>query len=401
VATVEECTLACERDPEILMSTGSEREFELDLNFGPGNPDPGVFPSVGMAEAARRVLLRSGAELAHYPDPKGLPALRAIAQERFERNHGLRPALEDVVITNGAMQGLILSAQALASRGDCVVLEEFEYGGTIRVFKQYGLELVAAPLDEHGMRIDGLAEVLAEQERLGRRPAFIYTTASYQNPTGTTMPRERRLGLLDLARKYSIPIVEDDTYADISYEPLRERAIYALAEPGEVLYISSFSKILGPGLRLGYFLAPPELNARMMAWKIDGGTSALAQMIAAEYLSAELWEHVEEGRQAVKAKRNALLDCLESEFSGLDMQWTQPDGGLFVWIRLPAEIDRARLFALCAERGLTLATGQAFHTRGEDVPYLRLAFGWIDLEAIPEGVRVLAACVREAMPQRV
>src|SRR5205823_3810592 len=133
------------------MTLGSPpREF----NFGAGNPDPGVFPSQALGEAAQRVLSRLGAELAHYPDPHGLPALRAVAVERFERNHGMRPPIEHVVITNGAMQGLQLSAQGLASRGDAVVLEEFEYGGTIRVFKQFGLELVGVPLDEHGMRMD-------------------------------------------------------------------------------------------------------------------------------------------------------------------------------------------------------------------------------------------------------
>src|SRR6266567_6089650 len=144
------------------MTVGSQpREF----NFGAGNPDPGVFPAEELGAAAQRVLSRLGKELAHYPDPQGLPELRAVAVERFERNHGVRVSIDDVVITNGAMQGLQLSAQGLASRGDRVALEEFEYGGTIRVFKQFGLELVGVPLDEHGMRMDALAEVLARQNQ--------------------------------------------------------------------------------------------------------------------------------------------------------------------------------------------------------------------------------------------
>src|SRR5204862_1551607 len=130
------------------------------FNFGPGNPDPGVFPSAELAQAAQRVIEREGSELAHYPEPLGLPALRAIAAERFERNHGVRPPLEDIVITNGAMQALVLCALGLARPGDSVVLEEFEYSGTIRVFKQYGLNLIGVPLDEHGVRMDALAQVL-------------------------------------------------------------------------------------------------------------------------------------------------------------------------------------------------------------------------------------------------
>lgn len=364
-----------------------------EFNFGAGNPDPGVFPSEDLGAAAQRVIQRLGKELAHYPDLRGLPELRAIAVERFERNHGMQVPIDDVVITNGAMQGLQLSAQGLARPGDEVVLEEFEYGGTIRVFKQHGLTLVPAALDDHGMRMDSLAEVLEQH-----RPSFIYTTASYQNPTGTTQPHERRVRLLKLARQHGIPVVEDDTYGDISFEPLTERAIYTLAKPGEAMYIGSFSKILGPGLRLGFFIAPEPMRERLMPWKTDGGTSALAQYIAAEYLSQNLWEHIEEGRQAVKAKRNALLDSLEQEFGHMGTSWTHPDGGLFLWIKLPDNVDRVRLQNLAMSRGITYATGQAFHTLGHDVPYLRLAFGWIAIEDIPEGVRQLAECVRESMP---
>ncbi len=372
-----------------------------EFNFGAGNPDPGVFPSRELGEAARRVLSRHGHELAHYPDPHGLPALRAVAIERFERNHGLRPPVDDVVITNGAMQGLQLSAQGLARPGDAVVLEEFEYTGTIRVFKQFGLELVGVPLDERGMRMDALSEILAHQARIGRLPAFIYTTASYQNPTGATLPADRRHRLVELARQYRLPIVEDDTYGDISFEPLAERSVYALAQPGEVMYIGSFSKILGPGIRLGFFIAPASIVARLMPWKTDGGTSALSQMIAAEYFSANLWPHIEEGRVAVKDKRNVLLDALEGEFGGIDgMHWSQPDGGLFVWIKLPEEVDRVRLHELATARHITYATGQAFHTQNADVPYLRLAFGWIDRADIAEGVRQLAECLRASMPAR-
>jgi 2-aminoadipate transaminase len=377
------------------MSIGSSREF----NFGAGNPDPGVFPSRELGEVAQRVLARDGTELAHYPDPLGLPALRQIAVERFERNQGVRLALEDVVITNGAMQGLQLSAQGLARPGDTVVLEEFEYGGTIRVFKQHGLKLVGVPLDDQGMRMDALADVLAHQERIGARPAFIYTTASYQNPTGATLPRERRQRLVDLARQYDLPIVEDDTYGDISFEPQTEKAVYTLAEPGRVLYLGSFSKILGPGIRLGFLTAPKAITSRLLPWKTDGGTSALAQMIAAEYFGQHLWEHVEEGRQSVKDKLYVLQDALEGEFGNVPgMHWSRPTGGLFVWIKIPDSVDRRRLQELAAARHIVYATGQAFSANDQDVPYIRLAFGWIDRDDIPAGVAALGECLRAAMP---
>jgi 2-aminoadipate transaminase len=372
------------------------------FNFGPGNPDPGVFPSHDLGEAARRALARMGTILAQYPEPRGLSELRAVAQARFERNHRMRPPLEDIVITNGAMQGLQLSAQGLAQRGDAVLLEEFEYGGTIRVFKQYGLDLVPVAIDDEGMRMDDLEHVLQHQVEIGRKPAFIYTTASYQNPTGTSQPVERRQRLLELARQHHIPIVEDDTYADISFEPPRVPAIYALAEPGEVMYIGSFSKILGPGVRLGFFIADESMSARLMPWKLDGGTSMLSQLVAAEYFKDHLWEHIEEGRQSVKDKRNTLLDALEAEFGNVPgMRWTRPEGGLFLWVSLPPEVDRVRLQQLASEAGIVYSTGQAFNPTNEDVPYLRLAFGWIDKQEIADGIRALAECVRAAMPARV
>ena len=380
------------------MTTLATRTF----NFGPGNPDPGVFPSRDLAEAARRVIARRGHELAHYPEPKGMPELRAMAQTRFERNHDVRPPLDDIVVTSGANQGLHLCAQAFAGPGDTVVVEEFEYVGTLRIFRQLGLELVAAPLDDRGMRMDALEELLDQQAAIGRLPSFIYTTASYQNPTGTTQPLERRRRLIELARQYRIPIVEDDTYGDISFEPLRERAIYTLAQPGEVMYIGSFSKILGPGLRLGFFIAPEPLNARLMAWKLDGGTSMLSQMIAAEYLQDNLWQHIQEAAGAVKEKRNILLDALEAEFGKMQgIHWTHPDGGLFLWIKLSEHVDRGRLLELANARGITYATGQAFHALNQDIPYLRLAFGWIDKQDIADGVRLLAECVRQTTPAAV
>jgi|SRR5579859_1599188 len=372
------------------------------FNFGPGNPDPGVFPSHDLGEAARRALSRMGRMLAQYPDPRGLPELRGVAQARFERNHHVRPAVEDIVITNGAMQGLQLSAQGLARPGDCVVLEEFEYSGTIRVFKQCGLELVPVAVDDEGMRMDSLESVLEHQAAIGRKPAFIYTTASYQNPTGTSQPVERRRRLLELARQHQIPIVEDDTYADISFEPPRVPAIYALAQPGEVMYIGSFSKILGPGVRLGFFIAPEVISSRLMQWKMDGGTSMLSQLVAAEYFKDHLWDHIEEGRLAVKEKRNTLLDSLEAEFGSVPgMSWTRPEGGLFLWIKLPPQVDRVRLRELATEAGIQYSTGQAFHAGNEDVEYLRLAFGWIERDDIAEGVRILAECVRASMPAPV
>lgn len=369
-----------------------------ELNFGAGMPDPATFPAQALGNAAARVVPRIGKMLARYPDQRGLPELRAIAAERFEHNHEVRPPLEHIVLTNGSMQGLMLAAQGLAKRGDAVIVEEFTYSGTLRVFRQYGLELVPVPLDDQGMRVDVLADVLRRQDELGKKPAFIYTIASYQNPSGTTLPLARRQRLIELARQHGVKIVEDDCYADVSFVKQSEPALYKLAEPGEVMYIGSFSKILGPGVRLGYFIAPEPMTSSLLQWKTDGGTSNLSAMIVAEYFKENLWAHIEEGNTVIKQKRDTLLAALEREFAGTDVSWTHPDGGLFLWVKLPEEVNRARIQELAKERGIIYATGQAFHSLSQDVPYLRLAFGYIANEDISEGVRQLAECVRAAMP---
>jgi aspartate/methionine/tyrosine aminotransferase len=280
---------------------------EREYNFGPGNPDPGVFPPGTWARRAAR------AEPTPAPSWRTIPTPAcpncAVAAERFERNQGIRPALEDIVITNGAMQSLVLSAQGLVARARRpVVMEEFEYGGTIRVFKQHGLKLVGGCARRRGHAHDAwkMCSRVSHQAGLHFTPTSSYQNSDRDDAAARTARTIARAGAT------LRPPIEDDTYGDISYEPQSEKAIYAYAKPGEVMYIGSFSKILGPGIRLGFFVAPQPLHGRLMAWKIDGGTSALSQMIAAEYFKDHLWEHVEEGRNSVKDKRNLLLDALET-----------------------------------------------------------------------------------------
>jgi 2-aminoadipate transaminase len=364
-------------------------------------PDPATFPSEDLAAAAQRVIPQFGSSLCRYPDQRGLPSLRQIAIERFDHNHGIRPAIEDVVLTNGSMQGLMLAAQAFGVGKGPVLVEEFTYAGTIRVFRQNNLEIIPIPLDDQGMRMDALEAELDRLATLGSKPAFIYTIASHQNPSGTTLPVERRLRMIELARMHKTLIVEDDCYADVQFTRQAVPALYKLADPGEVVYIGSFSKILGPGVRLGYFAAPEALTSAMLQWKIDGGTSSLSAMVVAEYFNEHLWTHIDEANVVIKRKLDVLLESLEREFAGLDVTWTKPDGGLFVWLRLPAECNRQRIAELDKERGIIYATGQAFHSLGQDVPFLRLAYGFIAEADIPEGVHLMAECVRMSLPAGV
>lgn len=370
------------------------------FNFGSGMPDPATFPSRELAEAAMRIVSEMGAVLVKYPDPKGWPALREIAVERMRKNQGVQIPLDQVVLTNGSMQPIGLAGLGLAGAGATIVVESFTYVGTLNAFRRVGADLVGVPLDDQGMRVDALAETLDRLAAEGRKPAFIYTIPSYQNPTGTTLPLERRRQLLEVAAARDMLIIEDDCYADVRFtDAAPPPALYALAEPGRVIYIGSFSKILGPGIRLGYVIAPEPRMAELLRFKIDGGISALSAMIVAEYFRDHLWSHIAECNQALKAKRNTLLMALEECFGSSGVEWTRPDGGLFAWLRLPEPINMDAVRSLATDAGIQYGVGRSFDVADQDIPYLRLAFGFIDRADIPDGVVALADCIARAQPR--
>jgi len=375
----------------------STSAMSTEYNFGSGMPDPRSFPTEGLADAARRALLREGPSLVRYPEARGYAPLREIAAGRFRRNHGTDTGAGDVTLTTGSMQAIILATQAFVRPGDTVVVEEFCYSGTLGVLRQYGARVAGVALDERGMIPEALAETLDRLAGEGRAVPFVYTIATHQNPSGTILPPERREAVLDICRRRGVLVVEDDCYADVVFEGEMPRAIYTLAAPGEVLYIGSFSKILGPGARLGYFIAPPPLAEKLLAYKRDGGTSALSSMIVAEYFQEHLWEHIAEVCAAVRAKRDVLFGALERELGGL-ADWTRPSGGLFSWIKLPDGIDTRAIARLASERHLLYGSGRSFDAADRDVSYLRLAFGFIDEALIPEGVALLGECLEGAAP---
>ena len=367
------------------------------FNFGSGMPDPATFPAQELAEAAMRVLPQAGDVLVKYPDPRGWPALREIAAERFRKSHGVTVPLDQIVLMNGSMQPIGLAAFGLAGAGATIVVESFSYVGSLNAFRRVGANLVGVPLDDQGMRTDMLAETLDRLEAAGQRPAFIYTIPSHQNPTGTTLPVERRRQLLEVAQAHNVLVIEDDCYADVRFTDAPvPPALYKLAEPGRVLYIGSFSKILGPGIRLGYIMAPEPLMTDLLRYKIDGGISALSAMIVAEYLRDHLWDHIATCNRALKAKRDTLLTALDEQFSRRGVEWTRPDGGLFTWLRLPEGVDVERLRALAGEAGIQYGSGRSFDAADREVSYLRLAFGFIARSDIPDGIAALADCLARA-----
>lgn len=370
-----------------------------EINFGAGRPDPLSFPSDALAEAAAKVIRDRGPELVNYPDGRGYEPLRSIASERFERGAGRAVPLEEIVLTSGSMQALQLITEAFASRGDTIVTESFSYGGSLSVFRNRPVRIAPAPIDDQGLVPEELETVLKGLVDADTPPKFIYTIPTHHNPTGSILPLERRRRLLELAGEFDTLVVEDHCYADLVFQadPVPPN-LYHPGEDGRVVYVGSFSKILGPGVRQGYFMAPEALQQRIMGNKMDGGTNALASMIVAEYLGDHLWDHIREVNEVMRARKDALVESLAIHFGDLgeEVWWTDPPGGMFVWVRIPSATDTRKALQLAAGRGVYYSLGQSFSAVNEDIPYLRIAFGFPTIEDIREGVPILAECIKEA-----
>jgi 2-aminoadipate transaminase len=369
-----------------------------DYNFGAGNPDPASFPHEALAEAAARVIPRLGETLVLYPDQRGYPPLRQLAAERFRNSNGSDLPLDNITLTTGSMQAISLVCQTYLQPGDTIIVEDFCYVGSLNCFRKYQANIVGIPVDvdgeDDGMNMEALEAKMAELKAQGIKPKFIYTIATNQNPTGTMMSESKRRRLLEIATEYDIPVIDDDCYADLIFEGKPPVSLYSL-DPESAVYIGSFSKILGPGIRLGYFAANPETLQKILYWKIDGGTTNLAAAVAAEYFQSHMWEHVSEINGIVKEKLDAVVEQLDAHKDQFPYH-SHPKGGLFIWVKLPEDCDPVRLLDIAAARGVRYGTGKSFHSGGQDIKYLRLAFGYPSLETIREGIPLLAECVKEA-----
>ncbi len=363
--------------------------------FSSGRPDPETFPNRGLADAAARILPEMGGELAMYPGSLGYEPLRELMSERFRRREGVSLPVDQIALTTGSFQALTLMVQAFVeSPGDVVILEEFSYSGTLDAYRKEKAELVGIPQDEDGMRMDALEERVKDLCARDKKPKFIYTLPTYQNPTGSIMPIDRRRELLSIADRFEVPVVEDHCYADTVYEPSHVPALCTLEHETPVVHIESLSKILGPGVRLGYFCAPQPLLDKILNYRRDGGTSALSSAIVYEYLREEMREHLKEINAVVKEKRDLMFAMLGA-FPDCFEWFSRPKGGLFIWVKIPDDVEPKACEALAETKGVEYGLGSDFHVYERPVPYIRLAFAFATLDEIKEGIPLLAECVSE------
>ena len=361
-------------------------------NFVGGHNDASQIPVAELAQAAESVLSENGALLAIYNlghGPQGYGPLRDFVAEKLGGGPGIRCTREDVLITSGSLQGMDLVNEVLVAPGDMVILEEFTYGGAITKVQKLGANFIGAPVDEDGIRIDALRNILEDQRRRGVTPKYIYTIPTVQNPTGSIMPLERRKQLVELAREFGTAIFEDECYADLVWSGERPPALYSL-DPSRVIHIGSFSKSLAPALRIGYAVAEWPALSRMIACKTDAGTGAIEQMIIADYFGREFEPHVRELKSALREKLDTMIEALEAEF-GTAAELFVPKGGIFLWLKLPDHVDVRRLVKPAADAGLTFNPGPEWACDAEAAKsYMRLCFALPSKADIRDGVAELA-----------
>ena len=367
------------------------------FDFSTGTTNPETFPTEALAEAAARTVRSHVVLLNTYPGSLGHEGLRRLMARREFDREGVAIDPERIALTNGSMQAVTLVAEALCEgRDDLVVMEEYCYSGTISAYRSLGIELIGIPLDGRGMRTDALEAALEGLRREGRNPRFLYVLATYQNPTGSVMPLERRLELLRIARAHRCIVVEDNCYGDVHFDGEKVPALYALDEGPRQVYLGSLSKIFAPGVRLGYLTASSDaLFERIVGRRHDAGPNTLAAAITAEYLGERLWDHVEMANRALREKRDAMLAALEAEL-GNTCSWSHPPGGLFIWVRLPEGSDPDCIEALAAEQEVSFSQGSLFHVAGGGDACIRLAFGFARVPDIHEGIARLARCIEAA-----
>jgi 2-aminoadipate transaminase len=369
------------------------------ISFAGGLPSPSCFPAEELAVAAERVLAREAGRVLQYGPTEGFPPLREFLASLMA-GRGLPIAAEQLIITSGSQQGLDMIGKLLIDPGDTVLVENPTYVGALQALRPYRPSFVTLPMDDRGLRIEGLELALDDLAAAGRRPKFLYTVANFQNPTGVTLAAERRHALLDLAERHGLPLVEDDPYGELRYSGEAPPLLAALdierwGEPRQVVYLSTFSKLLAPALRVGWAVGPGALLYRMVQVKqgLDLQTSSLNQAIAFEACrDGLLARQIPRICRTYHERRDTMLAELEQAMPR-GTRWTRPDGGMFLWVTLPEELNASQLLARAIERQVAFVPGADFHANGGGQNTMRLNFSHPTPEQIQVGVRRLAEAI--------
>jgi len=366
------------------------------ISLAGGLPDTSTFPPASFAAQMTRIAQESSAAALQYGPTEGFERTKdCIAQ--VMACEGMSPETEDILVTTGGQQAIDLITKTLIDPGDAIICEGPTYPGAVPVFCSYQAETIQVGMDSEGMLVEEAAAVIDGLAAEGRRPKFIYSVPTFQNPAGVTLSADRRRALVALAREREVLLVEDNPYGMLRYEGEPAEPLYKLDGGDYVVYLGTFSKILSPGIRVGWILAPPPVMEKVVLGKqaTDLCTSTLTQYFVAEFFAEGRWrEYIESLIGLYRTRRDAMLESLERHFPA-EATWTRPEGGLFVWATLPDYIDTSDLLARALRDNVAFVPGAAAFVDGRGRSSMRLNFSGSNEDEIREGIRRIGRVVAE------
>ena len=368
------------------------------IAFSAGNPAPESFPIKEMADISASIFQEQGAKALQYGISEGYPELRRLSEERLKKRYGIGRDFDQLIIVSGGQQGMELSTKILTNEGDTVICENPSFIGSMNAFRSYGLKLRGVEMDEEGILPEALEAIAASDPKV----RFLYTIPTFQNPSGRTMTLERRKAVLEIAKKYDFLIVEDNPYGDLRYEGEDVAPIKSLDEEGRVIYVGSYSKVLAPGIRMGFVSAHQDLIAKMVIAKqvSDVHTNQFFMILAAEYLKRyNLDDHVREVRKLYKHKLDLMAGAIREHFPA-EVIFHKPQGGLFLWCSLPEGYDALELCRRSGEAKVSIVPGRVFEIDAKPVSgTFRMNFSTPSEEAIQRGVKILGGVIRQYLDE--
>jgi 2-aminoadipate transaminase len=366
------------------------------ISLAGGLPDTASFPPDTFAAIGNRIAAESCAKALQYGPTEGLEETKQCIAEVMAAED-MKVDLEDVIVTTGGQQVIDLVTRTLIDPGDVIIAEGPTYPGAVPSFSSYQADVVQIDTDDEGMQVERLPDTLDRLERDGRKPKFVYTIPSFQNPAGVTMSLERRRRLVEIAHERQLLVLEDNPYGMLRYEGSPNPTLRSLDGGVYVMYLGTFSKILSPGIRLGWVVAPPPVLEKINLGKqaADLCTSTLSQLMVRAYFDEGIWrDYIDSLNEIYRARRDALLDAL-AEFFPPQAEWTRPGGGLFIWVTLPDFIDTTDLLARALRENVAFVPGEAAFLDGRGRSSMRLNFSGVDEDTIREGVRRIGEVVAE------
>lgn len=365
------------------------------ISFAGGLPAPELFPVEGMKEATDKVYAEHGQQALQYGAAKGVTELRELILKRVKEKENVDAKLENVMVTTGSEQAIDLVGKAFVNPGDTVLVEEPTYLCALDVFRSYGANFVSVPMDDDGMKMDALEEALKAHPET----ALVYIVPNFQNPTGRTMPAERRKKFAELAAKYDVPVLEDNPYGDIRFAGEHVPSVKSFDHAGKVFYMSTFSKILAPGFRLGWLVADPKVIEKLTVLKqsADLHTDNLVQYVVTEFFKEnDVDAHVKEISDLYGKRKQLMIDGIKKYFPK-DVKYTDPEGGMFLWVEVPGVTDTVELFKQCLEHNVAFVPGDPFFAGKPQPGTFRLNYSNMQEDQIEVGLKRLGEALSQAL----